>query len=61
MKKNKTIFLEKYRKPHPLPLPRREGSDVHCELMWNGNRLSNHTTPLPAGEGLGVGLLWVFA
>ena len=28
MKKNQTIFLEKYRKPHPLPLPRREGSDV---------------------------------
>ena len=28
MKKNQTILYRKTKKPHPLPLPRREGSDV---------------------------------
>ena len=56
MKNNRTILYRKTQKPHPRPLPRREGSDVHCELMWNGNRLS--IIPLPSLRGRGWG--WGF-
>ena len=54
-----------YLKPHPQPLPRREGSDVmgYSILLFNELFItllktppSNHTAPLPTGEGLGVGL-----
>ena len=86
-------FIEKIKspiKPHPRPLPRREGSDVMDYLKPKTSPVgrgmvcwatlfyclfksyyylipktppSNHTPPLTAGEGLGVGLcmaLWAY-
>ena len=50
-------------KPHPRPLPRREGSGMNRLLIVRTKSPTtlifpqNHITPLPAGEGLGVGLL----
>ena len=48
------IIYRKEKSPTPQPLPSREGSYMFRLII------TKHISPLPTGEGLGVGLLSYF-